>query len=43
MTSNQPWWLTGAPEEVAAAILPLFAYPQHSPASETLAIYNIAQ
>jgi hypothetical protein len=43
MTSNQPWWLTWAPEEVAATILPLFAYPQLSPASETLSIYNIAQ
>jgi hypothetical protein len=27
MTSDQPWWLTWPPAEVAAAILPLFASP----------------
>jgi hypothetical protein len=25
MTSNQPWWLTWPPAEVAATILPLFS------------------
>ena len=26
MTSNQPWWLTMPPAELAATILPLFSY-----------------
>jgi hypothetical protein len=26
MTSNQPWWLTWPPAEVAATILPLFSH-----------------
>jgi hypothetical protein len=31
MTSDAPWWFTMPPEEVAAAILPLFSSPQFSP------------
>jgi hypothetical protein len=31
MTSNQPWWLTWPPAEVAATILPLFSYSAHRP------------
>ena len=33
MTSDQPWWLTWPVAEVAAAILPLFSYSTHQPAS----------
>jgi hypothetical protein len=36
MTSDQPWWLTMPPAEVAATILPLFASATHSPAGGVL-------
>lgn len=42
MTSDQPWWFTMPPKDVAATILPLFSYPQFSPcAEEELAVSNI--
>jgi hypothetical protein len=31
MTSNQPWWYSWPPTEVAATILPMFAHPVMSP------------
>jgi hypothetical protein len=30
MTNDQPWWLTWPPEEVAAAIMPLFSSSSHT-------------
>jgi hypothetical protein len=36
MTSNQPWWLTMPPAEVAATILPLFASSKSASAGGTL-------
>jgi hypothetical protein len=39
MTSNQPWWLTMPPAELAAAILPHFSY---QPDEEQSAIERIA-
>jgi hypothetical protein len=29
MTSDQPWWLTMPPAEVAATIMPVFSYSSH--------------
>ena len=44
MNNPHPWWLTSLPEEVAATILPLFAYPQLSPhGNEGMTIHHIAQ
>jgi hypothetical protein len=40
MTSNQPWWLTMPPAEVAAAILPLLSSSTHT--TEGLALKAVA-
>jgi hypothetical protein len=41
MTSDQPWWLTMRPAEVAATILPLFS--SHASAEEQRVIKGIVE
>jgi len=42
MNNPRPWWLTWPPEEVAAAILPLFSQPLLSPYGyQSATIHNI--
>jgi hypothetical protein len=41
MTSDQPWWLTMPPAELAATILPLFS--SHEPEPEQRVIKAVAQ
>jgi hypothetical protein len=40
MTSNQPWWLTMPPAELAAVILPLFPSPRQAERWVTASIVN---
>jgi hypothetical protein len=40
MTSNQPWWLTMPPVELAAVILPLFPSPRQAEGWVTASIAN---
>jgi hypothetical protein len=40
MASNQPWWLTMPPAELAAVILPLFPSPRQAERWVTASIVN---